>query len=397
MKQTGEERTHVARAAAATLEAIEPDAIPAAVVGFDGFIDWIARVVDRRHDMSVDGYEPIRTIGAYAARCAAAAGKSTNIEVVDVEQRWGGNGPLLAGTMARLGTPTTYIGAVGSANGPREVDPLFAPLADACQGVIPIGLPGRTDAFEFDDGKLMFNRTGNVQRVGWDLVREAVGVDRLIALMAKAPTLGLVNWSLMGEVESIWHGLMDEVYPRLADLPADVRSDATPAKRTVFIDLSDPAKRSDEDVERVLTTIRALHSHASVTLGLNLAEAQRIAAVTGVAFDEDSLERTASDLLGTVGIGCVVIHPREGAAAATEAGERASFVGPTAARPTISTGAGDHFNGGFVFARSTGLGLAESLAAGCAASGWYVRHAAAPSRGDLVRFLNQLPPPEATP
>jgi ketohexokinase len=397
MKQTNQERTRVAQSAAAALDAIDPGSIPGALVGFDGFIDWIARVVDRRHDMSVDGYEPIRTIEAYAARCAAAAGKSTNIEVVDIEQRWGGNGPLLAGTMATLGTPTTYIGAVGSANDPRELDPLFAPLARACREVIPIGLPGRTDAFEFDDGKLMFNRTANVQRVGWDLVRDTVGVERLIELMANAPVLGLVNWSLMGDVEGVWHGLMDEVFPRLVDAFADVRSGSTRTKRMIFIDLSDPAKRSDHDIERVLTTIHAMQSHASVTLGLNLAEAQRLAAVTGVAIDEDSLECAASDLLSKVGIGCVVIHPREGAAAATDAGERASFGGPTAAKPTISTGAGDHFNGGFVFARSTGLGLAESLAAGCAASGWYVRHAAAPSRGDLVRFLNQLPLPEPTP
>jgi len=377
----------VAQSAAASLDRLKPDAIPGAVVGFDGFVDWIARVVDRRHDMSPDGYEPIRTIEAYAARCAAAAGRSTNIEVVDIEQRWGGNGPLFAGALAALGTPTTYIGAVGTADDPGKLDPMFAPLAERCRHVIPIGPPGRTDAFEFDDGKLMFNRTVNVQGIGWDLVRSAVGIERLIDLMTNAPVLGLVNWSLMGEIEGVWRGLMDEVFPRLANASGGM----VPAKRSVFFDLSDPAKRSDEDLRRALSTMGAMQSHASVTLGLNLAEAQRVAAVSGCQFKEDQLKDVALAILGSIGIDCVVVHPRHGAAAATAEGKAAWFDGPVASRPMISTGAGDHFNGGFVFARSCGLGLAESLAAGCACSGWFVRKAVAPTRQELIQFLNQLP------
>ena len=382
MSQEASDRAGIAASAARALAELPAGTIAAAVVGFDGFVDWIAHVVNRRHDMSPGGYEPIRTIEAYAARCAAAAGKSTNIEVVDIETRWGGNGPLLAGSLARLGAPTTYIGAVGRQDDPSALDPIYAPLDACCRRVIAIAPPGRTDAFEFDDGKLMFNRTGNVQRIGWDLVREVVGVDGLVEMLRGARVLGLVNWSLMGEIESVWRGLMREVFPRL-----------TERGLTLFFDLSDPAKRSDDDLRRALELIRTMHAAFPATLGLNLAEAQRVASLVGADLDENELARGAERLVERLGIEGVVIHPRRGAAGATADGEAAWFAGPLVGRPRISTGAGDHFNGGYLFARTNGLGLSESLAAGCAAGGWFVRRGAAPTRPNLIEFLGELPEP----
>jgi len=55
-----------------------------------------------------------------------------------------------------------------------------------------------------------------------------------------------------------------------------------------------------------------------------------------------------------------------------------------------STGAGDHFNAGFVVGRLLGLGVAHSLQLAVAASGFYVRHAVSPNREQLVRFLQTL-------
>ena len=90
----------------------------------------------------------------------------------------------------------------------------------------------------------------------------------------------------------------------------------------------------------------------------------------------------------------IVIHPREGAGAANAAGHSAWFEGPFTAHPKLSTGAGDHFNGGFAFAQVNGLTLEESLATGCAVSGAYVRDAQSPTRERLVGFLSDLPGPE---
>ena len=85
----------------------------------------------------------------------------------------------------------------------------------------------------------------------------------------------------------------------------------------------------------------------------------------------------------------MVIHPIQYAAGADAQGE--AFVnGPFTAKPKISTGAGDHFNAGFVIGRLLGLGVAHSLQLAVAASGFYVRHAVSPNREQLVRFLQTL-------
>ena len=84
---------------------------------------------------------------------------------------------------------------------------------------------------------------------------------------------------------------------------------------------------------------------------------------------------------GPSGVACVVIHPRKAAAAAIE-GASARFAGPFVQNPKISTGAGDHFNAGFCLGRIIGLGLEESLCAGVACSGYYVRSAASPTAAE---------------
>lgn len=379
-------RAEIARAAAQRLEKSPPGT--GAFVGFDGFVDSIVRIVDVRRSMAVPDYEPIRTIPAFAARCAAAAGRSANLERVLIEDRFGGNGPLLAGALAALGSRVTYVGAVGDGS----VDAVFRPFAARCAACHAIGAPSHTLCMEFDDGKVMFNDTARVQDVTWTRVIERVGLEGVRDAVRTSSLIGVVNWSLLGGVESIWEGLRTQVFPEL-----DGR------ERRIFIDLSDPAKRLDADVRRAMTLIRGLEETPgiSVTLGLNLSEAQRVGRVLGVLGEGqngvraplDGLEGLASSIRTSVGVDTVVVHPREGAAAANSAGAT-WFVGPFTNTPALSTGAGDHFNAGFAYAQVQGLDLAQCLATGCAVSGAYVRDAASPNIRRVVEFLRTLPEPD---
>ena len=52
-----------------------------AFVGLDGFVDEILHVVDKRD--SENSFQRVTTISKLAERLAAAAGKSTNIEIVN--------------------------------------------------------------------------------------------------------------------------------------------------------------------------------------------------------------------------------------------------------------------------------------------------------------------------
>lgn len=394
MSQTTRTRSEIALSAATALDALTPERLEAmkAVVGFDGFVDSIIHVVDKRHSMEADDYDRIRTIPQFAARCGAAAGRSTNLEMVVQDVRFGGNGPLFSSALGRLGAPVTYIGAVGRADEPGAVDPVFEPLAERCRLVLPVCPPARTDALEFEDGKIMFGKPQAVQEATWERACEVVGRERLLGLYAEAELISVVNWTLAGGVEGVWRALRDEVLPSIEPNP----------RRWMFVDLSDPAKRTDADLERALGLLSSLEERVPVTLGLNLSESGRVASVLGLEVYAEESNRSLAQMVPEaaeairekMGIACVVIHEHTGAGGSERSGERGWFTGPYTRRPRISTGAGDHFGGGFSFARSAGLGLMDALAAACGVAGAYVRDAKSPTLERVVGFLRELPGPE---
>jgi sugar/nucleoside kinase (ribokinase family) len=401
-----DDRSAIAHAAADALERGRADgtlAATPALAGFDGFIDSIIRVVDRRRSMRMDDFDAIGTIPGFAGRVAAAAGKSANIELVVEEDRFGGNGPLYAGALGRLGMPTTYLGAVGRDDASPELLPIYEPFAARCEEVVPLAAPAHTDALEFEDGKIMLGKTAPVQAVTWERLVERVGLEGLRARCARSRLIGIVNWTLCGGVQGIWEGLINHVLPTLGEQggeaagPKAPRPEGMERRRRVFIDLSDPAKRTDADLRSALEVLRRMDELVPVTLGLNLAESERVARVLGVEAHADapslgeSLRDGAERIRARSGFACIVIHPREGAAAAHRDGAGAWFEGPFTARPRLSTGAGDHFGAGFSFAQVLGLPLEQCLAVGCAVSGAYVRDAESPDLARLIGFLRDLP------
>jgi sugar/nucleoside kinase (ribokinase family) len=357
-----------------------------AVVGLDGFVDAIIAVVDKRH--SADRYDPIRSIAVLAEKIHAAAGESSNFELVVKQRKLGGNGPIMANALACLGLGVTYLGCVGY----PELDPVFHDFARRAD-VRGIAEPGTTDALEFDDGKLLLGKYESLGNVSWDNLVTRVGRDELQRLFDGATLIGMANWTMLPRMSEIWDRLIDEVLPS-----GSGDAGAGPArKRILFVDLADPEKRTFGDIRNALGQLTRFQEHLEVILGLNLKEAVEISHVLGQprqADPEAVIGPTAAAIRAALGIGCVVIHPRRAAAAAT-ATETAQFSGPFVQQPLISTGAGDHFNAGFCLGRILGLGLEESLCAGVACSGYYVRTAQSPSGAQLAEFISVLPDPEA--
>jgi sugar/nucleoside kinase (ribokinase family) len=349
-----------------------------AVLGFDGFVDEIITVVDKRHD--VDHYEPVESIASMARKILGASGESSNYELIVNQCKLGGNGPIMANALATLGLDVTYIGNLGY----PEIHPVFRDFA-AKAHVHSIAEPGHTDALEFADGKLMLGKLQSLADVNWPNLVDRVGEAKLSSLIEQATLIGMVNWTMLPRMNEIWLKLIDEVFPKIPR-----------AARTLYIDLADPEKRTREDLRVALATVTCFQQQVDVILGMNLKEATQVAEVLGLpdrANREDSIEEDAVAIRQALRVSCVVIHPRKSAAAATEQGS-ARFPGPFVQFPKISTGAGDHFNSGFCLARILGLGLEESLCAGVATSGFYVRSAQSPSITDLAGFIDELPSPE---
>ena len=122
-----------------------------AFVGLDGFVDEILHAVDKRE--SADKFSRVPTIAQFAQRLAAAAGHSTNVELVSQVTKLGGNGPIMANALASFGLKVTYLGILGYPN----LHPVFSDFSRRAQ-VHSIAEPGYTDALEFEDGKIMLGK-----------------------------------------------------------------------------------------------------------------------------------------------------------------------------------------------------------------------------------------------
>ena len=371
-------RQEICQATAEGLRRASPGlASTPALLGFDGFVDEIVDVVDKRH--GPDRYEPVESIAAMARKILDASGESSNYELIVKKCKLGGNGPIMANALACLGLDVTYIGNLGY----PALHPVFLDFATRAR-VISIADPGHTDALEFADGKLMLGKTEVLGDVNWENLVARVGRPELNALVGGATLVGMLNWTMLPRLGEIWEKLLDDVLP-----PANPR-------QTFFVDLADPEKRTREDLRGALALVSRFQERVGVTLGLNLKEATQVARVLGLPDRLDreaAVEEVATEIREALGIACVVIHPRKVAATATAEGT-ARFPGPFVQNPLISTGAGDHFNAGFCLARVIGLGLEESLCAGVATSGYYVRSAKSPSAAELADFIDELPSPE---
>lgn len=348
-----------------------------ALLGFDGFVDTIVRPVATRTGQG-DAFTPIATIPEFAARVAGAAGKSANLELYPVMEKLGGNGPLMAAALLAGGTRVTYVGALGR----PAIHSAFQDFAAKAE-LFSLCAPGSTLAVEFGDGKLMLGQLRSLDSITLGLIEEVVGASRFRAELEAADLVALVNWTMIPNMTGIFRDMLAQVLPGLAPRPPGG------GPRAFFFDLADPEKRPRADLREALDLISRFGAFGEVTLGLNLKEAQQVADVLGIAppgADETSLRAACVAIREKLALGVVVIHPRESAACATNAGT-AWVPGPYCESPLITTGAGDHFNGGFCQGRLLGLDAEASLTLGVCTSGHYVRTARSPSLDDLERFL----------
>ncbi len=360
-----------------TLQQLGPrrDGISAcrALVGLDGFVDTIVTPVGLRRGAG-DDFTPIATLTEFGNRVVAAGGKSTNIELYPRIDKLGGNGPIMANALLASGVRVTYIGALGT----PAVHPVFADMAARAR-TISLCDAAHTTAVECEDGKLMLGIMRSLDEVTYDRICAVMGEAAFHAEIAGAGLISFVNWTMIPNMTAIFNAVVEKVLPKL---PAS-------SGRIFFFDLADPEKRSADDLRAALAAIARFQAFGSVTLGLNLKEAQQVAPALGLAApasDETTLRAAAAAIRAKLSVGTVVIHPRESAACATAAGT-AWVPGPYTSKPLITTGAGDHFNAGFTTGQLLRLDPEACLTVGVSTSGHYVRTGESPSLAAIESFL----------
>jgi pfkB family carbohydrate kinase len=347
-------------------------------VGFDGFVDTIVSPVATRSGQG-EQFTPFAGITEFGNRVLDAAGKSANIELYPRLDKLGGNGPIMAGALAAAGPKVTCVGAFGK---PAR-NPVFDELAARAR-LVSLCEPARTTAVEFPDGKLMLGMMRSLDSITPAAIAAAMGPDGYRDALAAADLAVFANWTMIPNMTEVFRDLTRNILPSRPPRPG----------RLFFFDLADPEKRSRSDLTAALAAISDFGAFGRVTLGLNLKEAQQVAAALGLGAQPESregLKAMAAEVRARLGLGTVVVHPRESAACA-DAGGAWWVPGPFTAKPLLTTGAGDHFNAGFAAGQLLGLDPECCLGFGVCTSGHYVRTGLSPSPSDLAALLEAWGP-----
>lgn len=344
-----------------------------ALVGFDGFVDRIISVVDKRFGQG-DKFERIETIEVFGNRILEATGQSTNIELFVNYEKIGGNGPIMANALLNAGANTRYIGALGD----KAIRPVFAEFAKNTNAISVVD-SGITHALEFSDGKIMLGNMSSLDGLNYDAILNHISEGDFFDLFSRQDLISMVNWTMIPNMTELFGDLLDLVIPNLP--PRDTKH--------YFFDLADPEKRQAGEIETALRTIARFQNYGDVTLGLNLAEATHVYEILGqkeVGGDPDGVKSMARFIRDELKIGCVVVHPKESAACATKE-DIYWIAGPYTENPKITTGAGDHFNAGFSTAQLLCFPPLACLTVGVCFSGHYVRTGKSPSLGNIQTFI----------
>ncbi len=341
-------------------------------IGFDGFIDEIFRVVRFRKSRSESLM--FHTIEEFSDFLGAAAGKSSDIEIIPQGLRIGGNAPIMANALAELGVKTYCIGAMGR----ETIQPVFESISANC---IPISVqePGYTHAFEFNDGKIMFGQMESLHHINWDTIKEHLGLSELIRIFTESRVIGIVNWSALYQMDSILTGILNEVLPKID--PEIIRT------KWVFVDIADPSRRQREDILGLLDTLGCFSQYLPVVLGLNEKEARIVyRSINPDSTGGEDIVQVRDGIFNSVDIHTLAIHLLSGAVVINH--ER-TFETPNfyIQNPKISTGGGDNFNAGFCLGISLGLSFEQTTIVANATAAFYVAKGYSPGFPELLEFL----------
>ncbi len=341
-------------------------------IGWDGNTDEILDVVETRG--GADEYKAMETMDILGMRIVKAAGKSCNIELIPKQTKVGGNGPILAKALLEGGHEITLVGTLGD----PEIEPLFDTFVKRCKRVVSFGPSAYTQALEFADGKIMLGKLEVFKQITWDHLLQKIPLDELVAIFEELDLFVSANWTMLLGINGVWNGILTQVMPKLSK-----------KTRWMFVDLADPAKRTDEDILASLDLLRGLAQGFKVVLGLNHSEEGRVAKVLGVFEPGEARENVAhmaQKIREKLDLAHVVCHSTHYAIAA-DTGGTYPCDGPYVGKPKLATGAGDNFNSGYCNGLLRGLSTRECVVLGVATSGFYVREAHSPSMIELAEFL----------
>lgn len=341
------------------------------VAGFDGFVDEMISVVQERQ--GPDKWKRVPDISSFNALIAGAAGHSSLREIVINRLDAGGCAVNLSDGLAELGVSVDCFATMGT---PRH--PAFDDIAAKLASCHSWGREyGRTLAFEFADGKLMYSAVAQLSEFNTALLDAVLKDGLYLNACRRAGVIALTDWTLYPHMTECWRKLREEVYAKLDHQPY------------FFVDLVDPSSRSDADILSMLEELSRLEQHGKTVLGLNGNEANilsRVLHLDLVGNDLAAVKKQAVTLRERLRLSQVLIHHRKFAVVA-DTSEVYSAHGPFCAAPKKSTGAGDRFNAGYCLGLLLGYDQVTCLNLAAAVTGLFVRLGRSATLEELIPFI----------
>ena len=341
------------------------------VAGFDGFVDTIARIIKTKKKNNARNY--FRSKKEFAKYIHAKGSSSFGLELEEITTKIGGNMPIMSNVLGTLGMQVKCFGTLGY----PEIHPVFTPLSQHCQ-LYSFASPGLSTACEFNDGKMLIAQMKELNNVGWNDLVSVIGLDTLALAYRECDLLCMVNWSEIEKSTEIWKGILSQI----------VMQEPMPKNdRIVFFDLADCSRRSKDEIKQALDLINKFVKYRRVVLGLNENESGEIYKAIFNKKHGKKLRDRGQKIFDKIHIDCLILHSSKEAMLVNRSGAffSSSF---HIKHPTVSTGAGDHFNAGFCAALMLDVEPELSLLLAHTLSGCFVESGVSPGWEQLIQFLN---------
>lgn len=339
------------------------------VLGFNGAIDRVREIVDERQRQ--DTYKRVQRLDDFGKQISSAGEeeRSMLMEWVCSDMRTGALVCHISRALGMLDFDPVMIGMFGDPPKDAFLDEFGEYDMES------LGEPAYTDAIEFDDGKLMLSESGGMRYLDWEMLCEKVGFDQLASYLDGAAVLGMGYWAEISDMVSIFEGIADELAPTLSSPP-----------KHILIDPADVGTRPSKDIKQAGAVLNRLDAVSPVTMSANRYETIDIANSLRSTAGERSPKTAAAIAREELGISRFVTHGATESALVTESGVFGVDV-PREDEPVLSTGAGDHFNAGFLLGLIYNLDPEESVALGNAVGGCFVRQGDPPTYEKIKEFL----------
>ena len=338
-----------------------------ALIGFDGYIDRVVRLKKSQRDPP----EYFESIGDFSGFLRSYPGKSMDIGIRRISEKIGGNGPLMAESLAVKDVKTCCIGAFGYPG----ISDIFKALAEKCT-LISVEQPAFAMALEFNDAKLMLGENEPLDHIDWEKLMAVMEEEEIYSRIDESEIIGFTNWSGLSKSNDILKGLVRSVCPRLGS-----------KKKILFFDLADPSCKTEEQFEDFFELLKELSGPFDITLGLNAKETVLVYNRFFRCREEEFTDAMIAKLAEAMPVKEVVVHGPDWAAASEAGNKYGRIRGIKAANPRVLTGAGDNFNAGYCLGKLYSLDITACLYLGNISASFYVKNGFPAGISDILKWL----------